>query len=148
VQKGYIGTGSERRVIFIWEGVLAELPAKRLVHGMERLKCALKLWDQAVDYWEINDVVLKWMWSLFSRSDMRIDLWITTRPAAFGHAVTRLIERNNWPIRYVTALPAGELGRLLPTMPDVDRVYYGRPEQRWAYGPQGMLFPSVGRQIV
>lgn len=147
MQKGQLGTETERRIIFIWEGAVAELPDKRAVRAMESLKATMNLWDQALGYWEINDFALQWMWSILARTKLRIDVCVTTRPAGFAQAVARLIDRNNWPIRYVTNQSAGDLGRLLPTMPDVERVYYGREEQRWAYGPQGMLLPSYG-QIV
>jgi hypothetical protein len=115
---------------------------------MESVKATLKLWDQAVGYWEISDVALKWMWSILTRTPMRIDVAVTTRPAGFAKALARLVEQNNWPIRYVFAQNAAHLGRLLPAMPDVDRVYYGRPEQRWAYGPHGFFFSPSLRQIV
>jgi len=148
VQNGYIGTGTERRFIFVWEGAVAQLPDKRAVRAMESLKRKMKLWDQAVGYWEINDVALKWMWSIMSRTPYRIDMAVTTRPAPFAQALARLVERNNWPIRFIFSASSAELGRLLPTMPDVERVFYGLPQQRWAYGPQGQLFPGAGRQIV
>jgi hypothetical protein len=147
VQKGELGTGTERRIIFIWEGAVAELPDKRAVQAMERLKGALKLWDQALSYWNINSFAIQWMWSMLARTNLRIDVAVTTRPDGFGKAVARLVEYSNWPIRYVFTQPAENLGRMLPTMPDVDRVYYGREEQRWAYGPNGMHLPNIG-QIV
>lgn len=114
---------------------------------MESVKCRLRLWDQAVDYWEINEMALKWMWSILARTPYRIDLAVTTRPRGFAQAVSRLVERNNWPIRFVFDLSAADLGRALPNMPDVDRVFYGLQEQRWAYGPDGQFFPAAG-QIV
>jgi hypothetical protein len=148
VQKGQLGTGVERRILFIWEGAVAELPDSRAERAMESLARKTKRWDQAVGYWNINETALKWMWSFLMRSELRIDVVVTTRPAGFAQAVARMVERNNWPIRYVTNQSAGDLGRMLPTMPDVDRVYYGLMEQRWAFGPRGMLFPGLGHQIV
>ena len=147
MQKGYLGTGTERRIIFIWEGAVANLPDKRAVQAMETVKCRVKLWDQAVDYWEISEKAVGWMWSIWMRSDMRIDLCVTTRPEPFAKAVTRLVELRNWPVRYVFAAAPADLGRLLPTMPDVDRVFYGLEYQRYAYGPKGQFFDGVGQII-
>ena len=147
MQKGQLGTGTERRIIFIWEGTVAELPEKRAVKAMESVKAKLGLWDQALAYWDISEVTVKWMWAILSRTNLRIDVCVTTRPPAFAEALSRFSEQNNWPIRYIFARPVGELGRLLPSMPDVDRVYYGRENQRWALGPKAVFFPQAG-QIV
>ena len=147
MQKGQLGTGTERRIIFIWEGTVAELPEKRTVKAMESLKAKMKLWDQALSYWDISDTTVKWMWAILARSNLRIDVCVTTRPPEFAKALARLSERNNWPIRYVFAQSVGDLGRALPAMPDVDRVYYGRINQRWALGPKAVFFPQAG-QIV
>jgi hypothetical protein len=148
VQKGQLGTNGQRRVIFIWEGVVAQLPDKRAVRTMESLRQRLRRWDQAVSYWNINDHAIKAMWSISVRTTLRIDVIVTSRPREFGEAVGRLVERNNWPIRYVSAISAPALGRLLPTMADLDRVYYGLADQRWNFGPHGVFFhPSMG-QIV
>jgi hypothetical protein len=147
VQKGQLGTDTERRIIFIWEGAVAELPEKRAVKTMESLKGRLNLWDQALEYWDINEVTIKWMWAVLSRTNLRVDVCVTTRPAPFARAFARLCEHNNWPIRYVFAQSPRDLGRALPTMPDVDRVYYGRENQRWALGPKAVFFPQPG-QIV
>jgi hypothetical protein len=147
VQKGQLGTENERRIIFIWEGAVAELPENRMVRALEATDRRLGRWDQAVHHWDINSFCLQWMWSIMARTEMRMDIVVTTRVPAFGKAVARLIERNNWPVRYVTAMSAQKLGRQLPTMPDVDRVYYRRDDQRWAFGSRGVLFPDIG-QIV
>jgi hypothetical protein len=144
VKNGELGTGVERRIIVIWEGALAELPDKRAVRAMEMIRVKTKLWGAAMDCWVINEFALKWLWSMLSRSPYRIDMAVTTRPAGFAKAVAERSERNNWPIRYIFAQSAQDLGRMLPTMPDVDRVYYGREDQRWAYGPHGIFLPNIG----
>ena len=147
MQKGLIGTEAERRIVFIWEGAVANLPDKPAVKAMEYAKRKAHLWDQAVSYWAIDEMTVKWMWSFQARTLYRLDLCVTSRPASFAKAVSRLVEHKNWPFRYVFASTAGSLGRALPTMPDIVRVVYGLPEHRWAFGPQGMAFPGLG-QIV
>lgn len=113
---------------------------------MEYAKRRMRLWDAALNYWVLNEDALKTMWSLLARTDMRIDMVVTTRPAGFARALAQRCERENWPVRYVFAQEAAHLGRLLPTMADVDRVYYGLVEQRWCYGPHGVFFsPSIGQ---
>jgi len=116
---------------------------------MEKVKCNLGLWDQALSYWQVRDEAIKWMWSILERTYIRIDVVVTTRPAEFAQALARKCEQENWPIRYVTAESPQKLGRRLSTMPDVKRVFYGLAEQQWAYGPVGYHFGGdVKGQIV
>jgi hypothetical protein len=147
MEKGQLGTQVQRRIIFIWEGVLAELPDHRAVHQLEWIDRQLGRWDTAVSRWEINHNALNWMWAILARTEFRVDVVVTTRPPSFSQALAKLSDRNNWPIRYIANETAQGLGRLLPAMPDIDRVYYGREDQRWAYGPHGVHFPTAG-QIV
>jgi hypothetical protein len=140
VEKGQLGTESQHRFIFIWEGTLAHLPEARPTRDLEWLNRKLKRWDRALSLWEIHDLAIKWLWSIMTRTDMRVDVCVTTRPAPFALALARKMEAENWPVRYVFAHTAAGLGRMLPHMPDVDRVYYGLEEQRWIYGPNGTFF--------
>jgi hypothetical protein len=137
MEKGQLGTQTQRRFIFIWEGAVASLPAGRVVRDLEWIKRRMGLFDAAVKYWEVHSWCLATMWSLMARTDRRIDLCVTTRQPEFAKAVGRRAERENWPVRYVFCESPQGLGRLLPQMPDVDLVYYGLEEQRWAYGPSG-----------
>jgi hypothetical protein len=144
MRKGQLGTEAERRVIFIWEGAVASLPDYAVVKGLEYSKRHLHLWDQAVDYWQIHRWALNLMWSLLVRTDYRIDMCVTARPVEFAKAVARKCEQENWPVRYVFAQSAPNLGRQLASMADVERVYYGLAEQQFAYGPHGFFIsPDV-----
>lgn len=137
MQKGQLGTEGERRVIFIWEGAVARLPDHQMVRTWERVKCNLGLYGQALGYWEVSERGLNMMWTLLARTQYRIDLCVTTRPEGFAQAVAKRVENENWPVRYVFQSAPQDLGRRLPSMPDVDRIYFGLDEQRWAYGPHG-----------
>lgn len=137
MEKGQLGTQTQRRLIFVWEGAVARLPGPRMLQRIEWVDCHMKAWDRALGRWEINTSALQWMWSFLATTELRIDLAVTTRPPGFAQALARRVEHENWPIRYVFAVTATDLGRLLPAMPDVVRVYYGLEEQRWAFGPQG-----------
>lgn len=147
MRQGQLGTDVERRMIWIFEGALASLPDKKMVRNWERVKCNLGLYDQALGYWEMSERAINMMWTLMARSQFRIDLCVTTRPEGFAQAVAKRVEKENWPVRYVFARTAPELGRGLPTMPDVERVVYGLEEQRWAFGPQGYLMSQPGQFV-
>jgi hypothetical protein len=140
VEKGQLGTGVQRRIIFIWEGAVATLPSKKAVQVMESLKRSMKVWDQAVSYWVIHDQAIRAAWSLLNTAHLRMDIAVTTRTPEFAEAVARLVERQNLPFRYVFWQSAEDLGRMLSSMPDVVRVYYGLEEQRWSFGPHGFFF--------
>jgi hypothetical protein len=137
VRGGQIGTAAESRAIFIWEGAVAVLPDDRMVRAWERVKCNLSLYDQAVGYWQIQGRILSFMWTLMARTDLRIDMCVTTRGTGFARAVANKAEHQNWPVRYVFAEEAPQLGRNLAYRPDVKRIYYGLEEQRFAFGPHG-----------
>ena len=148
MDKGQLGIGVERRMIFIWEGAVATLPDYVGVAKLERVRLAMRRYDAAVQLWVINEHAIKWMWTMMVRSSFRIDICVTTRSPKFAQAVAQRCERRNWPVRYVFAASAPELGRQLPTMPDVERVVYGLEEQRWSYGPRGLLLSRDSGQIV
>lgn len=148
MEGGLLGTSAERRMIFIWEGAVATLPEGYTIQMLERYKRRLHLWDQAVDYWQISEYAIKWMWTVWVRSSFRVDICVTTRQPEFAQAVARKCERRNWPVRYVFSESAQTLGRNLPTMPDVERVCYGLEEQRWSFGPQGYRLTRHSGQLV
>jgi len=87
----------------------------------------------------VQDRALALMWSLNQRTPWRIDLVVTTRGPAFTKALSEKVTQENWPVRYVTYDTPQSLGRALSYMPDVQRVYYGLEEQRFAYGPHGFF---------
>lgn len=137
MEKGQLGTSVQRRVIFIWEGTLAHLPEGPGPGAVESVCRKVGRYERAVGYWHIHETTLSVIWTLFQRTPFRIDLAVTTREDGFAKAVAHLSDQSGWPIRYVFAVPAPVLGRKLPYMADVDRVYYGLAEQRFAFGPQG-----------
>jgi hypothetical protein len=139
MRRGQIGTDAEGRVFFVWEGLVAVLPDHRLVRGLERLATTTGQFRRAVDYWKVQDRALALMWSLNQRTPWRIDLVVTTRGPAFTKALSEKVTQENWPVRYVTYDTPQSLGRALSYMPDVQRVYYGLEEQRFAYGPHGFF---------
>jgi hypothetical protein len=143
MEKGQLGNQAQQRIIFVWEGTVARLPDHRIVRQLEWLDHHTGAYDRAVKRWDLNQMAFKWMWSLLATTNLRIDLVVTTRPPAFAEAVSRLALDNNWPVRYVFQSSAEDLGRQLPIMADVVRVYYGLESQRWAFGPQG--FHLTGR---
>jgi hypothetical protein len=137
MQKGQLGTSVQRRVIFVWEGTLAHLPKGSGPGAVESVCRKIGRYERAVSYWKIHDTNVAVVWTLFQRTDYRIDLVVTTREDGFAKAVGDLSLRNGWPFRYVFATPAPVLGRRLPYMADVDRVFYGLEEQRFHFGPHG-----------
>jgi hypothetical protein len=139
VEKGQLGTTVPPRMIFIWEGTVAHLPEGRAIHSLEWIARRSGLFDKAVSYWRVHERTLAWMWTIFARTEHRIDVCVTTRQPEFAMAVARLMEHGNLPVRYVFAQSPAGLGRMLPSMADVSHVYYGLEEQRWAYGPHGVF---------
>lgn len=148
MRQGQLGTDLQRRMIFIWEGAVASLPDGKTIRLWEKVKGNTGMWDAAVGYWKVNKQALAWMWTILARTEFRIDICVTTRPAPFGRAVAQKCERENWPVRHVFCQPAHELGRRLPTLPDVERVVYGLEDQRWAYGPRGLMLSRETGQLV
>jgi hypothetical protein len=138
VKHGQLGTEVPLRAIFIWEGAVASLPEGRVIHNLEWIYRRWGLFDRAVKYWQMNGPTINQMWSMLATTGMRIDVCVTSRQPEFAMAVARLMERENLPARYVFSETAAGLGRKLPTMPDVYRIYYGLEDQRWAFGPHGV----------
>lgn len=148
MERGELGTDTQRRVIFIWEGALAHLPDQPGPKTLEAVYRKTGRYDRAVGFWEVHEHGLAVMWTLFQRTPLRIDLAVTTRESGFARAVADLSDHENWPVRYVFAVAAAVLGRRLPQMPDVERVFYGVADQRFAYGPHGFFLDVHAGQIV
>jgi hypothetical protein len=134
-------------MIFVWEGAVASLPDSPAVRALERCRMQLGQWRLAVDYWQINERAIQWMWSILVRTNFRIDIVVTSRHPHFAKALSYKCDRENWPVRYVFATPADVLGRQLPRMPDVERVVYGLEEHRWSFGPQGLSLHNAGQVV-
>jgi hypothetical protein len=135
VEKGRIGTDAEGRVVFIWEGAVGYLPDRPVLQTLERLSIRTGQYRKAINYWKVHGKALSLMWTLLQRTNWRIDMCVTSRGPGFTQALADRVMEENWPMRYVFC--DNELGRKLPYMPDVQRVFYGHEEQRFAYGPQG-----------
>lgn len=148
MERGQLGTEIQHRVIFVWEGAVASLPENRTTRSLEAIKRRMARWDAAVRCWEINTMAIAAMWQIHERTLLRIDMAVTSRGPNFALAVAKLIQERNWPVRAIFCETPDALGRMLPNMPDVDRVYYGVPEHRWALGPRGTFFDPLGGQIV
>lgn len=148
MRHGELGTDQQRRMIFVWEGAVASLPDHRLVRQLEWVDRHTGSWDRALTRWQIHEFGLKWMWTMLVRTDFRLDMVVTTRPPEFAKALARKVEEENWPIRFVSSMPADVLGRRLASMYDVERVIYGLEEQQWVYGTHGLLLNKTTGQVV
>jgi hypothetical protein len=148
VERGQLGTEIQHRVIFVWEGAVASLPDDRGSRALEAVQRRLGRFDAAVRHWDIHDLAVRTIWQIHQRSTLRIDMAVTSRGPSFGLAVARLCQERNWPVRAIFCETPSSLGRMLPNMPDVDRVYYGDPDHRWALGPRGAFFNPGAGQIV
>ena len=108
----------------------------------------MSLFEEAIGYWRIDGKALAWMWAILARTDFRIDLCVTSRETEFARALAHMIERENWPVRYVFAEAPDILGRRLALMRDIERVIYGLDEHRWAFGPHGLHISSAAQVVV
>lgn len=124
------------RWIFVWEGVVADVPDS----AVASFKLAMRLgrYKRAAETYEMHPHVVKVIWDLTWRRDYRFDL-ITFLGQPFCDALEKRLERESLPFSNLWAVDEASLSRRLSTMPDVQYVIHSDPTRHLAYGNRGLL---------
>lgn len=124
------------RVVVIFENGLGYLPDDRRVKWRKLARAGR--WDDVAALFELDQIMLrKITWLTYHRS-MTIDVATFCGPAEFARALERLLDRENVPVRIVTATTPERLARRTSYESDIVAIYDGNPGHVFVYGPKGV----------
>lgn len=136
------------RLLFVFEGLIGNLPDKR--KAQESFAVKTHRWEKAVRYWDIDSRMVAHMWDIVWRHRFSFDV-VTFKPEPFAEALTQRFEQMRLPVSWVQAYESSDaLSRELPYMPDVYRVFDGEASRQFHWGSKGhivadpMIFDPIG----
>jgi hypothetical protein len=138
--RGDISNDYAKRLVFVYEGLVASAPDQRAEARM-RLLLRLRRWRAALRCLRTEPRVVSQMWDLTWRWDFRLDVY--TYLGGMDHqsqvekALRERLDRENIPVSNVWSLtPAGAAVRMAYAV-DLHRVYDADVTRRLLYGGRG-----------
>lgn len=140
MEGGDISNDIAPRMIFVFEGVIGELPGPM---AAAREKAALKAhrWGAAVKCWQISDRADMLLWDVAWRWNYRFSV-VTYRPAGFAGALELRLNEENLPFSTVWATTPETMAKRMAFMPDVSHVFDSDPARLFTYGDRGHYLPG------
>lgn len=130
------------RWLFVFEGVIGSVPAKRAAEY--KLAMRLHRYKRAADCFEIETHVQKVIWDLYWRRDFRFDV-VTFLGDSFSEHLERRLSRDALPYSNCWSVDESSLAARLAYMPDVQYVIHGDPSKHLTYGNRGLLVTDPGK---
>lgn len=141
MERGDISGRLAPRWMFVWEGVVANVPPAK--QAPYKLAVRLHRWRKAVDCWETEPHVAKVLNDLFWRRDLRFDV-VTFLGDQYVEHIQRRLDGESLPFSNVWAVSEDTLAKRLVYMPDVQYVVHADPARHLSYGPRGLLVTDPG----
>lgn len=146
MQKGDIDNVVVPRDMLVFEGLLGVIPDERIAKHEQKFR-AKKRWQDALDCYEINDLLVRKMWHMVWYYSLEIDL-VTYHPRGFRDVLEVRMENENIPVRRVYSEEPGALARRLVTMPYVRTIYDPFPDHQFLYGGKGrIILPEMAHDL-
>lgn len=121
----------------MFEGLLGLLPDEKIARQEERFR-SKKKWAEAVDCYDINELLARKVWDLVWRYSFEIDL-LTYHGPGFARALEKRMDDDDMPFRRVWSEQPNILARKIAIMPSVRTIYDPYPEHRFLYGGKGRI---------
>jgi hypothetical protein len=141
---GDLGNTPVPRIIIVWENAIGYLPDDKR-EEWRRLAREGK-WNAVARLFELDQIMLRKISDLTFRFDISVDVVTYCGPAAFAHALERLFERENVPVRIVRSTTPERMARRTSYEPDIRAIYDGNAEHAMVYGPKGVYLADY-RQL-
>lgn len=126
------------RDVLVWEGLLGLLPDERTRKQEAKFRSRRK-WQQAVDLYQINEIMARKIWDLAWRFDVEVNLLTFLGPEFAEALEARVIDRENLPLRHVWSERPDAFARSLAYQPDLRHVYDPDPAHQFLYGAKGRI---------
>lgn len=141
MQGGDLSNRLPARWLFVYEGVIANVPPERI--GEYRRAVATRRWKRAAACWQTEPHVQKVIWDLVWRRDFRFDV-VTFMGEHMAEAVELQMQHEALPFSNCWPTSESDLATRLAYMPDVQFVVHADPSRRLAYGNRGLLVTEPG----
>ena len=124
------------RIVIVFENAIGYLPDA--VREQWRELSRAGKWHAVARLFELDPLMLRKISDLTFRHDVSVDVVTYCGPAGFARALERLFERENVPVRIVTATTPERMARRTSYEPDIRAVFDGNSEHAMVYGPKGV----------
>jgi hypothetical protein len=128
MERGELGITVEKKILFVFEDMLASVENKRA----EKVFLRLHQWEAAVNCWHFRYTAMEHMRSILRRRDVTpgVITW-------HSHPFAQALKDRLWAMGLTVDVTASEYrfaSPLFATDPDVLYVYDPDPEHRFGYG--------------
>lgn len=139
-----LGNTPVPRVVIVFENAIGYLPDG--VRDEWRKLAAEGRWNAVARLFELDHLMLRKISDLTFRHDVSVDVVTYCGPSGFARALEKLFERENVPVRIVTATTPERMARRTSFEPDIRAVYDANREHAMVYGRKGVLLEDY-RQL-
>lgn len=139
MEKGDLSNEVTPKVLLVFEGAVAFLPAERQKTYDKLIK--RNHWGLACGMWELNEMMLRKIWDVMFRQGRDIEI-ITYISQEFADAIAARLDEEDVPVRRVWYTTPAILSRKIALMPDVAAVYDPDPAHQFTYGGKGRVLTS------
>lgn len=140
MQGGNLANDPVPRLVIVFENGLGFLPDSN--RDAWRKAARRERWRDALACFELDPLMLRMVVDLTYRFSVSIDVVTYCGPDQFAVELAGLLDRENVPVRVVTASSPEQVARSLAYQPDVVRIYDGNEGHAWAYGRKGVYLTS------
>ena len=142
---GDISNEASPRLVFVWEGLLAQLPADAAPLEARLLK--KKKWTRALDLWSESEHMRHVLMDLTWRSHVSVDI-LCMHPRGFATVLRARLDEEGYPYGNLYNFGLMAFDRELAYMPNVQRVFHAFGRMPFLFGSRGQLIRPTDRVII
>ena len=125
------------RDVIVWEGLVGLILDEKIAKQEIKFRAKRK-WRDAVNCYEINELLARKIWQVTWDISLEVDL-ITYHGSDFAVALEERMDRESMPFRRVWSEKPNVLARTLMIQPDIRTVYDPFPDHQFTYGSKGRI---------
>ena len=140
--KGDLSNKMLPRLVVVFEGAVGVVPDDRRKSYFKL--CQKKRWQQAINCYELNDLMLSKLLDLRWRQDVNVNLvtWLGDEAAV---AIQDRMDEEGIPVGGCFASTPSRLSRELAYAPDIIAVYDPDPDHIFTFGSKGIILTDVNQ---
>lgn len=142
MQRGDLSNVSAPSIVIVFEEAIGRVPEELLMKFQKEI--AKNRWYSAVDYYALNEPMLRKMMDLAWRQNINIRIVTWTHPDAV-QAIQEIMDEENVPVREVFYTTPERLARELAYRPDIIKIYDPDPAHRFTYGGKGEILTDYNQ---
>lgn len=143
MQGNDLANAPSARIVLVAEGALIFCDGKNQKRSQKMIEKGH--YHDALDLWIVNDMMVTRIWDVARHTDFNIDVVTFLGPDGLAQAMAEWFDREDLPIRGVSASTPAIYGRKCTFRSDIVRVYTPFPEQVLMFGPKGRVITDVNQ---